>query len=189
MTDLCSMPLICATVSWPRCLLRTLTKRSISCRESFFLFLSLWGASGRAKPECKPEQVSVVSEEAFSIQTALHNSPLGFVWLSIENLPLPQSVFFKSVFCSSGWAQVHRTDLSHSLPLFISLCFSFSRSALTGYQTCQFAYEIGWKAKLVEAHWVKAVTHTCTHRHVCPFRWLFCLQSSTAPKDSAECLN
>lgn len=27
-----------ATVSWPRCLLRTLTKRSISCRESFFSF-------------------------------------------------------------------------------------------------------------------------------------------------------
>lgn len=138
-----------------------------------YLFLSLRGASGIAKLEWKAEQVLVVSGEAFSIQTVLHNSPLGFVWLSIENVQLPQSVFFKSVFCFSGWAQVHRTDLSHSLSLFISLCFPFSHSAQTGYQNCQFAYEIGWKAKLVELHWIKAVTHKFTHRHVCPFRRLF----------------
>lgn len=41
MTDLCTMPFISATVSWPHCLLRTLTKRSISCREFYFSF-SLW---------------------------------------------------------------------------------------------------------------------------------------------------
>lgn len=46
-----------------------------------------------------------------------NSTPQFSPWLCVVEywkLLLPQSVFFKFVFCFSGWAQVHRTDLSLS---------------------------------------------------------------------------
>lgn len=70
------------------------------------------------------------------------------------------AVSFLQVCLLFQWLSSGAQNRPLSLPLFISLCFSFSHSAQTRYKNYQFAYEIGWKAKLVELHWVKAVTHT-----------------------------
>lgn len=121
----------------------------ISPRKTLSHFLSLRSASGTAKLECKAEQVLFQEElSAFKQHSTILPLALcgGVLKIAVA------AVSFLQVCLLFQWLSSGAQNRPLSLPLFISLCFSFSHSAQTRYKNYQFAYEIGWKAKLVELH-------------------------------------